>query len=87
MFRRSNLHRIINISLMVLSLLVIAVPVLARDKYEAIDAQAFGTGTQMGQNIGITLIFMSFQRHQTGSFSCKHMPRGRTKDSSMPYRR
>jgi hypothetical protein len=28
----------------------------ARDKYETIDAQAFGTGTQMGQNIGITII-------------------------------
>jgi len=28
---------------------------LARDKYETIDAQAFGTGTQLGQNIGVTL--------------------------------
>jgi hypothetical protein len=38
---------------MVLGLLVIAVP--ARDKYETIDTEAFGTGTQMEQNIGITL--------------------------------
>jgi hypothetical protein len=33
---------------------------LARDKYETIDAQAFGTGTQMGQNIGVTLNIFEF---------------------------
>jgi hypothetical protein len=32
----------------------------ARDKYETIEAQAFGTGTQMGQNIGITLNIYEF---------------------------
>jgi len=32
----------------------------ARDKYETIDAQAFGTGTQMGQNIGITVTIYDF---------------------------
>src|SRR5271156_2410536 len=32
----------------------------AREKYETIDAQAFGTGTQMGQNIGITIIIYDF---------------------------
>jgi hypothetical protein len=43
------------------SLLIIAMALLAtqagsaRDKYETIEAQAFGTGTQMGQNIGVTL--------------------------------
>src|SRR3981189_3894086 len=30
-------------------------PGFARDKYETLEAQAFGTGTQMGQNIGVTL--------------------------------
>jgi hypothetical protein len=60
MFRRSNLHRIVSISLMVIGSLVIAVPVSARDKYETIDAQAFGTGAQMGQNIGITLNIYEF---------------------------
>jgi hypothetical protein len=60
MFRRSNLHRIVSISLMVIGSLVIAVPVSARDKYETIDAQAFGTGSQMGQNIGITLNIYEF---------------------------
>src|SRR5271156_4093039 len=32
----------------------------AREKYETIDAQAFGTGTQMGQNIGVTLNIYEF---------------------------
>ena len=34
--------------------------VLARDKYETIDAQAYGTGTQLGQNIGVTLNIYEF---------------------------
>jgi len=33
---------------------------VARDKYETIDAQAFGTSTQMGQNIGVTLNIYEF---------------------------
>jgi hypothetical protein len=32
----------------------------ARDKYETLEAQAFGTGTQMGQNIGVTLNIYEF---------------------------
>jgi hypothetical protein len=60
MFRRSNLHRIVDISLIVIGSLVIAAPVSARDKYETIEAQAFGTGAQMGQNIGITLNIYEF---------------------------
>jgi hypothetical protein len=32
----------------------------ARDKNETIDATAFGTGTQMGQNIGVTLNIYEF---------------------------
>ncbi len=32
----------------------------AREKYETIEAQAFGTGTQMGQNIGVTLNIYEF---------------------------
>lgn len=35
-------------------------PGFARDKYETLEAQAFGTGTQMGQNIGITLNIYEF---------------------------
>lgn len=32
----------------------------SRDKYETIDAQAYGTGTQLGQNIGVTLNIYEF---------------------------
>lgn len=40
-------------------LLVIAmtcVPGFTRDKYETIDATAYGTSTQLGRNVGVTLI-------------------------------
>jgi len=35
-------------------------PAFSRDKYETIEAQAFGTGTQTGQNIGVSLIIYEF---------------------------
>jgi hypothetical protein len=35
-------------------------PGVARDKYETLEAQAFATGTQLGQNIGITLNIYEF---------------------------
>ena len=35
-------------------------PGLARDKYETIEAQAMGTGTQLGANIGVTLNIYEF---------------------------
>ena len=38
----------------------------ARDKYETLEAQAFGTGTQMGANIGITLNKDGHGRGNTG---------------------
>jgi hypothetical protein len=37
-----------------------SLPGFARAKYETIDAQAFGTSTQMGQNIGITIIIYDY---------------------------
>ncbi|MGC1293999.1 MAG: hypothetical protein WA869_03075 [Alloacidobacterium sp.] len=42
------------------ALLIGSLPGFARDKYETIEAQAFGTGTQMGQNIGVTLNIYEF---------------------------
>jgi hypothetical protein len=57
---RSNLSKTVVAGLMVAGLLAVVSPVSARDKYETIDAQAFGTGTQMGQNIGITLNIYEF---------------------------
>jgi hypothetical protein len=47
-------------SIVLLSLAAASRPGFARDKYETIDAQAFGTGTQMGQNIGVTLDIYEF---------------------------
>ena len=48
-------------SLMLAGLLTIGtLSGFARDKYETIDAHAFGTGTQMGQNIGVTLNIYEF---------------------------
>jgi hypothetical protein len=57
---RSKLSKIATIGLMVSGLLTAAGPVSAFSKYETIEAQAFGTGTQMGQNIGVTLNIYEF---------------------------
>jgi hypothetical protein len=47
--------------LLVVGVIVIGtLPGFAREKYETIDAQAFGTGSQMGQNIGVTLNIYEF---------------------------
>jgi len=35
-------------------------PAFSRDKYETIEAQAFGTGTQLGANIGVSLNIYEF---------------------------
>src|SRR5580692_4135310 len=48
-------------SLLVLGLAMFAIhPGFARDKYETLEAQAWGTGTQMGQSIGVTLNIYEF---------------------------
>ena len=41
-------------------LLLLSVPGFSRDKYETIDATAFGTSTQMGRNVGVTLIIYEY---------------------------
>jgi hypothetical protein len=47
--------------LLVASLLLLSsIPGLARDKNETIDATAWGTSTQMGRNIGITIIIYQY---------------------------
>ena len=48
-------------SLLVAGVLLL-VPTLgfSRDKYETLEAQAFGTGSQMGQNIGVSLNIYEF---------------------------
>ena len=61
----SKIVRIVGKSLVVAGIaLLVANPGFARDKYETIEAQAFGTGTQMGQNIGVTLNIYEFSTPQ-----------------------
>ena len=47
-------------SIVLLSLAAAGRPGFARDNYETIDATAFGTGTQLGANIGVTLNIYQF---------------------------
>jgi hypothetical protein len=48
-------------TLLVLGLLLLSsLPGLARDKNETIDATAWGTSTQLGRNIGITIIIYQY---------------------------
>ena len=57
-------------------------------KYETIEAQAFGTGTQMGQNIGVTLnIYRVLNARRQGHFWSRPSRRARTRDWSTPCRR
>lgn len=41
-------------------LLVVSTLGFSRDKYETLEAQAFGTGSQLGQNIGVSLDIYEF---------------------------
>ena len=53
----NNLSKIAKIALAILSLVaMLNLPGLAREKYETIDATAYGTSTQLGRNVGVTLI-------------------------------
>jgi hypothetical protein len=57
----SKISRITAKSFVVLGIAILAThPGFARDKNETIEAQAFGTGTQMGRNIGVTLNIYEF---------------------------
>jgi hypothetical protein len=61
MLDRSKFAKFARRGLPLLALLTIgAVSGFARDKNETINAQAFGTGTQMGKNIGITITIYDF---------------------------
>ncbi len=54
---KSGLGKVVFNVLLLTSLLVLAsIAGFARDKNETIDATAWGTGTQLGKNIGVTLI-------------------------------
>jgi hypothetical protein len=52
-----NISKASKIALAILSLVaMLNLPGLARDKNETIDATAYGTSTQLGRNVGVTLI-------------------------------
>ena len=55
--QHSGLRKAMFSVLLLTSLLVLAsVPGFSRDKNETIDATAYGTSTQLGKNVGVTLI-------------------------------
>jgi len=57
----SKIFRIASIVLVVVGTALLSTHTgLAGSKYETLEAQAFGTGTQMGQNIGVTLNIYEF---------------------------
>jgi hypothetical protein len=57
----SKIFRITSKALVIIGIALLAIhPGFARDKYETIEAQAWGTGTQMGQSIGVTLNIYEF---------------------------
>jgi hypothetical protein len=61
MSARRRLAKFIAIGAVVLAIMLVGNrPAFSRDKNETIDAQAFGTGTQLGQNIGVTLNIYEF---------------------------
>jgi len=56
-----RITKFVAVSAVVLAVMLVGGrPAYSRDKYETIDAQAFGTGTQMGANIGVTLNIYEF---------------------------
>ena len=52
--------RALSCLLMAALLTVGSTPTVSREKYETIEATAFGTGSQMGQNIGVSLNIYEF---------------------------
>jgi hypothetical protein len=57
----SKTSKVVLRSLLVFGIVMLAIhPGFARDKYETIEAQAWGTSTQMGQSIGVTLNIYQF---------------------------
>lgn len=61
MRKKSKLLKVAIESLLMLGLVISgSISGFSRDKDETIDATAFGTGSQMGQNIGVTLIIYEY---------------------------
>ena len=55
----------LKIAVACLVVLAMTVPGFTRDKYETIDATAYGTSTQLGANVGVTIIIYEFSTPET----------------------
>jgi len=60
MHGQSRIAKIVSGAGLLMSLCMTNQVGLAREKYETIEAQAYGTGTQMGASIGVTLNIYEF---------------------------
>jgi hypothetical protein len=61
MYGQSRVARVVIGAVLLVGLLLVSkLPGAAREKNETIDAQAMGTGTQLGANIGVTLTIYEF---------------------------
>ncbi len=58
------------------ALALLAVPGFARDKNETIDATAWGTGTQLGRNIGVTLVIYQYSTPEDRSILVEAFQKG-----------
>jgi hypothetical protein len=60
-------------------LLLMAIPGFSRDKNETIDATAWGTSTQLGRNIGVTLIIYQYSTPEDRSILVEAFQKGSNK--------
>ena len=72
MYKKSKLVRIAIPSLLLLGLMMIgSIRGFSREKSETIDATAWGTSTQLGHNIDITLIIYEFSTPKDREFQTR----------------
>ena len=77
----------------ILSVIAVAILVTAggtasaRDRNETIDATAYGTGTQEGQNIGVTLNIYEFSTPADRSVLVQAYEKGQSQDCTTHSRR
>jgi hypothetical protein len=82
-----NIRRAIVCSLLLIGLITLRSKPVFAQKAETIEAQAMGTGTQLGQNIGITLIIQDFSTMARDRLSWTRSRRDRIRAWSTRLRR
>lgn len=74
---RSTMTKVGFIAFALLALLLLSsIPGLARDKNETIDATAWGTSTQTGRNVGITIIIYQYSTPEDQSVLLEAFQKG-----------